>query len=195
MRCSASWRVHWEGGAWMPPRADDERTVEMDRTRRILCPPDHVGLALVAAACSNSDTATLPRRAVRRRVARGDRPAASRRRARLGAQPRPRRALLRAGQGLLRRQNLTVEFHPPSNAADPIKLVGLDKVDLAISYEPEMFYGQQNGLPVMAVATVVPVPLNSMIVSPPETSPARQMPASRSASPASRAMTPSTRPW
>ena len=61
---------------------------------------------------------------------------------------------------------LTVEFHAPSNAADPIKLVGLDKVDLAISYEPEMFYGQQNGLPVMAVATVVPVPLNSMIVSP-----------------------------
>ena len=62
--------------------------------------------------------------------------------------------------------NLTVEFHPPSNAADPIKLVGLDKVDIAISYEPEMFYGQQNGLPVIAVATVVPVPLNSLIVSP-----------------------------
>jgi putative hydroxymethylpyrimidine transport system substrate-binding protein len=62
--------------------------------------------------------------------------------------------------------NLTVEFHPPSNAADPIKLIGLDRVDLAISYEPEMFYGQQNGLPVIAVATVVPVPLNSMIVSP-----------------------------
>lgn len=62
--------------------------------------------------------------------------------------------------------NLTVDFHPPSNAADPIKLVGLNKVDLAISYEPEMFYGQQNGLPVTAVATVVPVPLNSMIVAP-----------------------------
>jgi putative hydroxymethylpyrimidine transport system substrate-binding protein len=63
-------------------------------------------------------------------------------------------------------QKLTVEFQSPSNAADPIKLVGLDKVDLAISYEPEMFYGQQNGLPVIAVATVVPVPLNSMIISP-----------------------------
>jgi putative hydroxymethylpyrimidine transport system substrate-binding protein len=62
--------------------------------------------------------------------------------------------------------DLTIEFHAPSNAADPIKLVGLDRVDLAISYEPEMFYGQENGLPVIAVATVVPVPLNSMIVSP-----------------------------
>jgi putative hydroxymethylpyrimidine transport system substrate-binding protein len=64
---------------------------------------------------------------------------------------------------------LTIEFRPPSNAADPIKLVGLNKVDLAITYQPEMFYGQQNGLPVVAVATVVPVPLNSMIVAPGET--------------------------
>ncbi len=70
---------------------------------------------------------------------------------------------------------LTVEFHPPSNAADPIKLVGLNKVDLAISYEPEMFYGQQNGLPVVAVATVVPVPLNSMIVSPDATATVTQL--------------------
>ena len=44
---------------------------------------------------------------------------------------------------------LTIEFRPPSNAADPIKLVGLNKVDLAITYQPEMFYGQQNGLPVI----------------------------------------------
>jgi putative hydroxymethylpyrimidine transport system substrate-binding protein len=62
--------------------------------------------------------------------------------------------------------NLTVNFRQPSNAADPIKLVALDKVDLAITYEPEMFYGQENDLPAMAVATVVPVPLNSLIVDP-----------------------------
>jgi putative hydroxymethylpyrimidine transport system substrate-binding protein len=61
---------------------------------------------------------------------------------------------------------LTLNLRTPSNAADPIKLVGLNKVDLAISYEPEMFYGQQEKLPVIAVATVVPVPLNSLIVSP-----------------------------
>lgn len=64
---------------------------------------------------------------------------------------------------------LTINFQSPSNAADPIKLVALNKVDLAITYEPEMFYGQQNGLPVKAVATLVPVPLNSMIVSPAQT--------------------------
>jgi putative hydroxymethylpyrimidine transport system substrate-binding protein len=69
-------------------------------------------------------------------------------------------------QGYFSSAGLTLEFRSPSNAADPIKLVGLNKVDLAISYEPEMFYGQQEGLPVVAVATVVPVPLNSLIVAP-----------------------------
>jgi len=69
-------------------------------------------------------------------------------------------------KGIFTRNNLTVNFLTPSNAADPIKLVGLNKVDLAISYETEMFYGQQENLPVTAVATVVPVPLNSLIVSP-----------------------------
>ena len=69
-------------------------------------------------------------------------------------------------KGIFARNNLTVNFLTPSNAADPIKLVGLNKVDLAISYESEMFYGQQENLPVTAVATVIPVPLNSLIVTP-----------------------------
>src|SRR5260370_19193450 len=69
-------------------------------------------------------------------------------------------------KGYFTKQNLTVHFQVPSNTADPIKLVGLNKVDLAISYEPEMFYGQQEGLPVVAVAAVIPVPLNGLIVSP-----------------------------
>jgi putative hydroxymethylpyrimidine transport system substrate-binding protein len=64
--------------------------------------------------------------------------------------------------------NLTVDFRAPSNTADPIKLVALNKVDLAITYEPEMFYGQESGLPAKAVATVVPVPLNSLIMNPDE---------------------------
>jgi putative hydroxymethylpyrimidine transport system substrate-binding protein len=69
-------------------------------------------------------------------------------------------------KGYFTRNKLTVTFLTPSNAADPIKLVGLNKVDLAISYESEMFYGQQENLPVTAVATVIPVPLNSLIVTP-----------------------------
>ena len=69
-------------------------------------------------------------------------------------------------KGYFSKQKLTINFRTPSSAADPIKLVGLNKVDLAISYEPEMFYGQQEGLPVTAVAAIIPVPLNGLIVSP-----------------------------
>jgi len=59
-----------------------------------------------------------------------------------------------------------VNFRVPSSAADPLKLVGLGRADLAISYEPELFYAQQEHLPVTAVAAVIPVPLNGLIVSP-----------------------------
>ncbi len=60
-------------------------------------------------------------------------------------------------KGIFSGSKLTVNFLTPSNAADPIKLVGLNKVDLAISYESEMYYGQQENLPVAAVATIVHV--------------------------------------
>ena len=69
-------------------------------------------------------------------------------------------------KGYFSRQHLTVTFRVPSSAADPLKLVGLNRADLAVSYEPEMFYAQQEGLPVVAVAAVIPVPLNGLIVSP-----------------------------
>jgi len=69
-------------------------------------------------------------------------------------------------KGYFTKNGLSVSLQAPSNAADPIKLVGLNKVDLAISYESEMFYAQQEGLPVVAVSTIVPVPLNSLIVTP-----------------------------
>jgi putative hydroxymethylpyrimidine transport system substrate-binding protein len=124
------------------------------------------GLALVAAACSNSDDTTPAASGSAGNGSSSSAPAELV--VELDWVPNPDHVGLYYAQdkGYFADSNLTVEFHPPSNAADPIKLVGLDKVDLAISYEPEMFYGQQNGLPVVAVATVVPVPLNSMIVSP-----------------------------
>lgn len=69
-------------------------------------------------------------------------------------------------KGYFTKDHVTVSLQVPSNAADPIKLVGLNKVDLAVSYESEMFFGQQENLPVTAVATIIPVPLNSLIVTP-----------------------------
>jgi putative hydroxymethylpyrimidine transport system substrate-binding protein len=58
---------------------------------------------------------------------------------------------------------LNVSMQAPSDPSVPLKLVGVNKTDLAISYEPELFYGAQKNLPAKAVAAVVPVPLNSLI--------------------------------
>ena len=54
-------------------------------------------------------------------------------------------------KGYFTKDHVTVSLQVPSNAADPIKLVGLNKVDLAVSYESEMFFGQQENLPVTEI--------------------------------------------
>jgi len=117
-----------------------------------------LALAVVTAACgSNSAPAPGPA---------GSRPASLN--VELDWVPNPDHVGFYYGQhrGYFARQHLTVNFRVPSSAADPLKLVGLGKADLAISYEPELFYAQQAHLPVTAVAAVIPVPLNGLIVSP-----------------------------
>ena len=51
----------------------------------------------------------------------------------------------------------------PSDPSAPIKEVAAGRVDLAISYEPEVLLAHDQGLPVKAVAAVVPTPLTSLI--------------------------------
>jgi putative hydroxymethylpyrimidine transport system substrate-binding protein len=58
-----------------------------------------------------------------------------------------------------------LEVHPqiPSDPSAPIKQVATGRVDLAISYEPEVLLARDQGLPVKAVAAVVGTPLTSLI--------------------------------
>ena len=65
--------------------------------------------------------------------------------------------------GFFQRAGLRVTMKAPSDPSAPIKLVGLDKVDLAISYQPDLFLASPKRPPVKAVAALVPVPLNSLI--------------------------------
>lgn len=65
--------------------------------------------------------------------------------------------------GFFQRSGLRVTMRAPSDPSAPIKLVGLNKVDLAISYQPDLFLASPKELPVKAVAALVPVPLNSLI--------------------------------
>jgi len=66
-------------------------------------------------------------------------------------------------RGYFRDAGLDVHPQVPSDPSAPIKEVAAGRVDLAISYEPEVLLAHDQGLPVKAVAAMVPTPLTSMI--------------------------------
>ncbi len=57
---------------------------------------------------------------------------------------------------------IKVDAKPPSDPSLPIKNVAAERVDLAISYEPEVLIARERGLPVVAVAAIVKRPLTSL---------------------------------
>jgi len=65
--------------------------------------------------------------------------------------------------GIFSRVGLDVTIRPPSDPTAPLKLVGVGRSDLAVSYEQEVFFAAAKHLPVVAVAAVVPQPLNSFM--------------------------------
>jgi putative hydroxymethylpyrimidine transport system substrate-binding protein len=71
-------------------------------------------------------------------------------------------------RGLFARAGLEVTIRAPSDPTAPLKLVGVGKSDLAVSYEQELFFAAAKKLPVVAVAAVVPQPLNSFIAIEPQ---------------------------
>ena len=60
-------------------------------------------------------------------------------------------------------QNLEVEFKTPSDVTAGLKLVASDQFDLSIFYEGDMFFAAQQDLPVIAVGSLIPQPLNSLM--------------------------------
>src|SRR5947209_3463347 len=65
--------------------------------------------------------------------------------------------------GLFTRAGLDVTIRAPSDPTTPLKLVGAGRVDLAVTYEQELFFAAVKKLPVVAVAAIVPRPLNSFM--------------------------------
>ena len=61
---------------------------------------------------------------------------------------------------------LDVKIRQPPDPAAPIKQVAAGRVDLAISYEPEVLRARDQGLPVVSVAALVQKPLTSIISLP-----------------------------
>ena len=79
--------------------------------------------------------------------------------------PNPDHAGLLVAQdaGYFQDAGLDVSLDAPSDPSLPIKLVAAGKVDLALSYEPEVLLAREQGLDVVAVGAVVNRPLTSMI--------------------------------
>jgi putative hydroxymethylpyrimidine transport system substrate-binding protein len=68
--------------------------------------------------------------------------------------------------GRFRDVGLDVRIRTPSDPSAPIKQVAAGRVDLAISYEPEVLRARDQGLPVVSVAALVRAPLTSIISLP-----------------------------
>jgi putative hydroxymethylpyrimidine transport system substrate-binding protein len=66
-------------------------------------------------------------------------------------------------EGDFARVGLHVDVRTPSDPSLPLKLVEAGKVDLAISYEPELYLARNQNLPLVSIAAIVQRPLTSII--------------------------------
>jgi putative hydroxymethylpyrimidine transport system substrate-binding protein len=65
--------------------------------------------------------------------------------------------------GAFRKAGLDVRIQTPSDAASPLKLLAARKVDLAITYEPELLIARDKGQSFVGVGALVQRPLSSLI--------------------------------
>jgi putative hydroxymethylpyrimidine transport system substrate-binding protein len=65
--------------------------------------------------------------------------------------------------GEYERAGLDVQFVTPPDAAAPLKLVQAGRVDLAISYEPDVLLARDQGADVVAIGALVQKPLTSLM--------------------------------
>jgi putative hydroxymethylpyrimidine transport system substrate-binding protein len=68
--------------------------------------------------------------------------------------------------GDFRAGGLEVKAVAPSQSAEPLKLLAAGKVDMAISYEPQVLLARDEGLKVVSIGALVQRPLTSIIALP-----------------------------
>jgi putative hydroxymethylpyrimidine transport system substrate-binding protein len=68
--------------------------------------------------------------------------------------------------GDFRAVGLEVRPQTPAEPADPLKLLAAGKVDMAISYEPELLLARDQGLKLVSIGALVQRPLTSIIALP-----------------------------
>ena len=68
--------------------------------------------------------------------------------------------------GYFKAAGMEVNAVTPSESAEPLKLLAAGKVDMAISYEPEVLIARDQGLKVVSIGALVQQPLTSIIALP-----------------------------
>ncbi len=68
--------------------------------------------------------------------------------------------------GYFREVGLDVHPQAPADPAEPLKLLAAGRVDMAISYEPEVLLARDQGLKVVSIGALVQRPLTSIIALP-----------------------------
>lgn len=72
------------------------------------------------------------------------------------------------GRGFFDDVGVEVAIRRPADPSAPIKQVAAGRVDLAISYEPEVLRARDEGAEVVSVGAIVPEPLTSVVSLPPD---------------------------
>lgn len=67
-------------------------------------------------------------------------------------------------QGYFADEGLEVEIVAPADPADPPRMVAADKVDLGLSYQPQLHLQIHEDLPLIRVGTLIASPLNCLLV-------------------------------
>lgn len=68
--------------------------------------------------------------------------------------------------GAFRKAGIELQIRTPTDPATPLKLVAAGRVDLAISYEPELLLARDKGAKVQSIGALVTQPLTSIISLP-----------------------------
>jgi putative hydroxymethylpyrimidine transport system substrate-binding protein len=124
----------------------------MTLIRRLTCTLLAVAVAVAVAACGEKKEATAaPKRESVRLM--------------LDYFPNADHAGVYAAQGTgaFSRAGLAVSMQAPSDPSAPLKLLAAGKVDLAISYEPELLLARDHGQKLVAVGALVQKPLTSVV--------------------------------
>ena len=65
--------------------------------------------------------------------------------------------------GAFKDEGLEVEIVPPADPSVPPRLLAAKQVDLALSYQPQLYLLADQGLPVVRVGTLISSPLNTVV--------------------------------